>query len=333
MLRAYPPRDTIQLLEALYALEQPRHEWFRGVLEAAGPVFDRGAGVGMLLYDISGSLPVVDAMGGVNLPPENLQMGRDVHGRAAFARAIVSSYRNKVCATLPEHVDDPEVLLAMRERYARVGLQDQILINGANTSGLGCAMYAFSKTCIQLRASERNMLTWIATHLSAAYRLQRKLEQQPAAADRAVEAVCSVDGRIEHAESEARASEARRSLSAAVRLREKARVASTRSEQQHEACAWQPLVAGRWSLLDAYEPNGKRYITAHENAPHRPGQAALSARERQTASLAALGHSNKVIAHDLGLAHSTVRVLLARAAAKLGVSTRAELLERLRSSD
>ena len=53
--------DPIPILEALYDLEQPRGSWFRGVLDAAGFALDRGLGVGMLLYDVSGSAPRVEA--------------------------------------------------------------------------------------------------------------------------------------------------------------------------------------------------------------------------------------------------------------------------------
>jgi DNA-binding CsgD family transcriptional regulator len=38
--------------------------------------------------------------------------------------------------------------------------------------------------------------------------------------------------------------------------------------------------------------------------------------------LTALGHANELIAYELGLAHSTVSVLLACARAKLGARTR-----------
>jgi DNA-binding CsgD family transcriptional regulator len=55
----------------------------------------------------------------------------------------------------------------------------------------------------------------------------------------------------------------------------------------------------------------------------------LSAREREVVGLALGGRANKVIAFELGLAYSTVRVLMARAAAKIGVRTRAELLEKV----
>lgn len=60
----------------------------------------------------------------------------------------------------------------------------------------------------------------------------------------------------------------------------------------------------------------------------RPRRDELSIRERQILASAARGWSNKEIAHELGIAHSTVRVLLGRAARKLGARTRDELMSR-----
>lgn len=58
----------------------------------------------------------------------------------------------------------------------------------------------------------------------------------------------------------------------------------------------------------------------------------LSTRERQIIAAASLGKSNKEIACELGLAHATVRVLLARAARKLGATGRRDLLEWLETN-
>jgi len=92
---------------------------------------------------------------------------------------------------------------------------------------------------------------------------------------------------------------------------------------------WQPLVGSSWSLLDELEANGRRFVIVVESAPPtRPRRRDLSAREHQVLTQAQLGHSDKVIAHALGLSNSTVRVLLHRAAKKLGASTRREALVR-----
>jgi DNA-binding CsgD family transcriptional regulator len=50
----------------------------------------------------------------------------------------------------------------------------------------------------------------------------------------------------------------------------------------------------------------------------------LTQRERQVLAYAALGHTNKLIAYELGLAASTVCVLFARASTKLGTPARTE---------
>src|SRR5262249_40217443 len=59
------------------------------------------------------------------------------------------------------------------------------------------------------------------------------------------------------------------------------------------------------------------------------GPEILSERERQVVVHAAEQHSTKEIAYDLRLSASTVRVLLHRATRKLGVTSRAELCERV----
>jgi DNA-binding CsgD family transcriptional regulator len=68
-------------------------------------------------------------------------------------------------------------------------------------------------------------------------------------------------------------------------------------------------------------------LVARNEAAPRALPAKLSDRERQAATLAALGHSNKHIAYDLGIAPSTVSKYLERAAIKLGVRSRVSLIQ------
>lgn len=98
-------------------------------------------------------------------------------------------------------------------------------------------------------------------------------------------------------------------------------------------CAWHArrgaLLGGHWSLLDSIELDGRRYVVVCDSTSGAHGPEALSPRERQVVAYAKLGHHSKLIAFELGIADSTVRVLLSRAAAKLGVRTRLELLDML----
>jgi DNA-binding CsgD family transcriptional regulator len=316
--------DPIGLFDALYDLETSRADWCSQVLKSAGRVFDQGLGVGLVCYDVSGTIPKVESLQGYNVSEKNKQMGGDAHIKPEWAEVIVNSYRTVICATMDEYVPDLEMRAAMRKFYQPVGIRDTILINGVGPSRAGCALVVLSADMFRIAPRERQLLTRLATHLSTAYRLHRRLE-------RVVDAVLTPSGKVEHAESTASSNVSLYSLAGAVKLREWARSRSGRRDSDRSTEAWKPLVAGRWSLIDSYEYGGRRYITACENAPVPTRIESLSPRERQVAALAELGRSNKVIAYELGLGHSTVRVLLARAAAKLGVSTRVDLVNRIRS--
>ncbi len=85
-----------------------------------------------------------------------------------------------------------------------------------------------------------------------------------------------------------------------------------------------------WTLIDSFERDGRRYIVAVENPAVADGFERLSARERQVVGLSLRGLHDKAVAHELGLAHSTVRVLMRRAIVKCGALSRRDLLERAR---
>jgi DNA-binding CsgD family transcriptional regulator len=81
-----------------------------------------------------------------------------------------------------------------------------------------------------------------------------------------------------------------------------------------------------WTVVDSYQADGVQYVVVRRDEPPPSAPRALSRRESQALALAVLGHSNKVIAYEMGASASTVGVLLYRAARKLGSRTRSELL-------
>lgn len=91
---------------------------------------------------------------------------------------------------------------------------------------------------------------------------------------------------------------------------------------------WKGPIAARWTLLDVCETDGQRYLVARQNHPRAQGPNVLTNREQEVVACAVLGHHNKLIAYNLGISHSTVRVLIARAAGKLGARSRDELVRR-----
>ncbi|HMF43684.1 MAG TPA: helix-turn-helix transcriptional regulator [Polyangia bacterium] len=111
-------------------------------------------------------------------------------------------------------------------------------------------------------------------------------------------------------------------LAAALRLRRAGR---------HEQTVWQGLLCGRWRLIDHFDAGGRRFIIARgkpAGVPQPLGR--LSGRERDACARAATGRANKEIAAELGVAVSTVGMLLLRAARKLRCASREELIRAFR---
>jgi DNA-binding NarL/FixJ family response regulator len=98
-----------------------------------------------------------------------------------------------------------------------------------------------------------------------------------------------------------------------------------RSDPERALATWTALVSGRWSLVDRYERDGRRYLVARPNPHDAPDPRMLSERERAVAHLVALGWSNKWIAYELGLSPSTVATHLSSALEKLRLKARTDL--------
>jgi len=74
-----------------------------------------------------------------------------------------------------------------------------------------------------------------------------------------------------------------------------------------------------WEVISEFELDGCRYAVLATDSP-----PPLTPRERQVITRACLGQTNKVIAYELQISDSTVRVLMGRVCAKLGVRSRQE---------
>jgi DNA-binding CsgD family transcriptional regulator len=79
-------------------------------------------------------------------------------------------------------------------------------------------------------------------------------------------------------------------------------------------------------------PLGADAVLALPNPPQVSDPRGLSAREEQVVAYALLGESHKLIAYRLGWSGSTVTRALGSAMRKLGVSTQAELIAKLRAA-
>jgi DNA-binding NarL/FixJ family response regulator len=159
----------------------------------------------------------------------------------------------------------------------------------------------------------------VAQHLAVAWRMRTGLH-----ADRApvIAGELRVDGSAVHLAPSSSAPTAREALRRAVIARERAR-STRRSAGGHEL--WPALIAGRWSLLDAFTASGSRYIVAYENPAAATELRALLPHERAVLERALDGRAGKWIALEMKLSESVVARILCSAQRRIGVTDLAAL--------
>lgn len=326
-------RAQLAIVEAAYQVELSDAAWLEGVARACLPLLDRGLGVCAFEFQHYPSGPPTILSGKM--------LGMSEELAAVYPRVFASltpdvqarPFRHGPCTTASRMMGGSTQLKGhdVMQRFShKFGLHDSIWVTAAEPSGWGCGLHAGRPTLTSLSRTEVTRWARIASHLGAAVRLRRRLARAGGTTDvpalAPADAVFSPEGRAEHADGDAKQPPALERLRASVLEMERVRRKPSRAGGASSLERWHGLVDARWSLLDHFESGSKRYIVARENQPQPPGVAALTLRERQVVAYAALGHDNKVIAYDLGIAHSTVRVLMARAAAKFGVQNREQLI-------
>ncbi|MFO0612097.1 MAG: helix-turn-helix transcriptional regulator [Polyangiaceae bacterium] len=310
--------DLVSIIESAYRVEQSEGAWLEDVLRTAAPLLDQGMGCSAFFYDASD----------VHRLRLHGFRSEGAHDDGMIMRAIERSapdrvrwvFRTQACRTAsegPDWASQPAAKL-----FRSWGIADILFVNGLDPSGVGCFVTAKLGDGGTIPAATKLRWSRIATHLAAGYRLVRRLTALP---DPPM-AVLTPSGHVEHAEGDAKEAPARASLRAAVARIEEARGAQRAREPDRAIASWRGLVSARWSLVDQFEEGGRRYVVARENSPRASGPRDLTVRERQAVGYASLGHSNKLIAYELGVSASTVGVLLFRAAAKVGAKSRAELI-------
>ena len=324
----FAPAAVGDFLEAAYSVETDAQSWLAEVSDAALAVWGRGDATNGAIYDASHinafRAQTVHIGGFSNEARDCIMRGIGLHTPAM----VIRTYRSLAAgcmrnAALPE-------MLPMLEEMRSLGQSDAMIINGLDPSGFGAFMGLWTPVVVDPGHAELTIYRRMAHHLGAAHRCRRRLrESQPARsccdATEGAEAVLDARKRVVHATGPALTKEARVDLIETAKIRDSARSSKTGADESLQR--WLPLTRARWTLVDSFDRNGARYIVARENQTQVQGLASLSDRERQVVAYVAIGQSTKETAYALGISDATVRVLLARAATKLGVRSRTALLD------
>jgi len=326
----------IDFTEAAYDLERGDDDWLSQIVTRGLSVLDQGLGVGAVRY---GRPP---ERGPVNILQLDVASGpeefRERHlaavaalpvefVRAQTARGVVSTmselarHAPEALATYTKHVD-----------YCR----DLFAMTAIDPSGAGVAIVAPLAEETTLAPQDKHRWEMLAAHLDAGHRLRRSLgsperSYTEGALPRDAEAIFDpASAKITDAvgkASERAASEKLREAAVAV---DKARGKMRKDDPQKALETWRALVRGRWSTVDWFDTDGRRYVLALPNSPEVNDPRGLTERERQVVAYAAMGQTNKLIGYRLGLSRSRISLLLRSAMRKLNVRTRTQLISRVR---
>jgi DNA-binding CsgD family transcriptional regulator len=314
------PGKAISMIESAYRADLSTEQWLEGVAASAAAAFESSKGALAFRYDASsGDWTHVRAVALHRMSPEFAgeffnQSGVSPDEARAVARMFASTHLGSV-----RSFGQAKGIASLGDILNRHGVEDLFGVNGVDPSGRGC-MVLIAVDSFEGPTTASHVWQRLAAHIAAGNRLRLSVDtlEGTDALSRRAEAVIAANGSVEQAVGPAEPRAARESLRDALIRIDKAR--SERADARRSVDLWRGLVAGRWSLVEHFERDGRRYYLAHKNDPELAPDRALTERERQVLGYAELGHSNKLIAYELGLSSSTVATLLAKARKRIGMS-------------
>ncbi|MGB3049826.1 MAG: helix-turn-helix transcriptional regulator [Polyangiales bacterium] len=326
--------NAIDLIEVAYDFEKSDSDWLSGVMDAAAPMIDRGLGMFGFAFvrpqGGGGRDAVIQDMQLRSLSPDFAE--RFVAATQAlspkFVRAVTPPGNAGTWSEIAR--DHPEELHALLEK---LGYVDLFGITAIDPDGVGVDISAPLAETMKLSFKSRERWQMLGAHIASAYRLRRALirsEDDSNELPYGAEAVLDAnDLRIVDAVGPAKDRKAAEILRRAARRVDQARGKLRKDDPRKALETWKALVRGRWSVVDWFDSDGRRFVLAKPNPPKVFDPRGLNAQECQVVTYVLLGDTNKLIAYRLGLSQGRVSVLLKSAMHKLGAKSKAQLVQKL----
>ncbi len=333
LLRLVDPTGSalIDFAEAAYDLELEPRDWLPKLLEAGAPVFDHGLGVFAVTCTRppQGASLVIDGMHVSSGPDDLVERVMRLQQEMPPSLLWLLS-RPTMPKTLSEAADDnlEAFKLVMRHfDFAKDGLG----MSSFDPNGRGVYLLAPLPKVTTLSDKSRERWQMLAAHFGAGHRLRRALRETRSepATDLPHGAEVVIDPttfRVTEAQGQAKSRDARNALREAAVQVDLARGRMRESDPEKALELWKALVRGRWSTVDWFDSDGRRYVLGLPNAPGVDDPRGLTEREMQIVALVLCGQTNTMIGYQLGLSKGRISTLLRSAMRKIGVPSRAQLI-------
>lgn len=325
----------IDFAEAAYDLEPEAQEWLPKLLRAGAPAIDHGFGVLAITCmrppdEASLSIDQVHMIGA----PDELAEGLARSQSEIPPSVLWVLSRPSMPKTLSEAAgDDLESFRRVMRHFDFA--KDGLGMSAFDPNGRGVYLIAPLPKVTTLTEKSRERWQMLAAHFGAGYRLRRALtvDALEPRTDLPLGAEAMIDPnnfQVTEAQGRAKSRKALDALREAAIQVDRARGRMRASDPEKALELWKALVRGRWSTVDWFDSDGRRYVLGLPNAPNVSDPRGLTDREMQVVVYAAYGQTNKLIAYNLGLSKGRISTLLRSAMRKTGVQTRAQLIGRFR---
>jgi len=347
--------SVIDLAEAAYDLRPDDDVWFPRLLEVGEPLFEKGFGTAIRVIErpVDGG-PIQNrelyttpnmpsdwnetalAMLGA-LPPKVVEI-RCRPGTVHTQSELWSIYHDELerLGLQGEYADPSAMPNPEAIRKAMVlGNRDTLIVAAVDPYGPGFYLSMHLPELTTLTEKERAHWKMLAAHLSAGFRVRQGLSEEgvldSSKAPDSAEAILDPKSfRVTDARGQAEGADVLDTLRGAALRVDRARGRLRKDDPEESLHVWWALLQGRWSFVDWFDTDGRRFVLAHPNPPNIGDPRGLTEREAQVVAFASLGETGKLISYRLGVAESGVSRALSSAMHKLGVKTKAQLAEKLR---
>lgn len=326
----------IDFTEAAYDLRASDEDWLSALLRGGLPVLEHGLGVAGYRYGIPRGADRVELLDvHVASGPKDFAE-RHLRALSTTDPEVLRNQLSSGAATTGSAYakDDPEQLAhyVSHVDYCK----DVLFITAVDPKGSGVAVVAPLPEVTTLSRQDAQRWEMLAAHVEAGHRLRQALDGEasdhdaPTRLPHDAEAIFDANGfRITEALGQAKERTTANKLRDAAITVDRARGSMRDTDPDAALAIWKALVRGRWSIVDWFDTDGRRFVLAIPNSPEVSDPRGLSERESQVVAFAVMGHANKMIAYRLGLSTSRISTLLRSAMHKLGVRTRAHLVRKL----
>jgi DNA-binding CsgD family transcriptional regulator len=332
---------AIDVAESAYDLGVEASEWLPRLVESGRELFDLGSGNiamlgGGLRHDQQATVSqVVTSDGKPDLAIALMTAVQEI-GPEVIRTHTAGALQSEVIEQLSSRREsEPRVY----EIYTRhLGCKDVVSVHAHDPDGHGALISMPAAEVAELSPAEKRTWERLAVHIATAYRMRRRLGAAVVSAgytagDLPLDAEALLDPAsfsVKEAVGDAQTEKTAATIREAALRVDRARGKLRREDPDEALHLWKAMVRGRWSIVDWFDSDGRRFVLAKPNAPELGDPRGLTEREHQVVTYVSHGESSKLISYRLGITKQRVSKLLRNGMHKLGVKTTAQLVEKLR---